>query len=130
MQRGNEWCDKLVTAGHIPARIARQAKLDELETELLQSTEQSQSVCRTIQPEDMKIVSEAIGALLLSELFSPMTTAFEIEDKYSMRTELSCSAFALAAWRADHGSYPDQIARLAPAYLLTFRTLKLRVVLG
>lgn len=119
LQRGNEWCDKLVTAGNIPARIARRAKLDELDNELLQSAEQSRSVCRTTQPEDMKIASEAIGALLLGEVFSSMSRGFDAEGKCSMRTELSYCAFALAAWRADHGSYPDQIARLAPTYLKT-----------
>ncbi|MEJ7594207.1 MAG: hypothetical protein WKF77_21940 [Planctomycetaceae bacterium] len=119
LQRGNEWCDKLVSAGHIPTRIARHAKIDELDNELLHSTEQSRAACRTTQPEDMKTVSDVIGALLLGEVFPTMTTAFEAEDKCSMRTELSYCAFALAAWKADHGSYPDQLAPLVPAYLTT-----------
>lgn len=34
-----------------------------------------------------------------------------------MRTELSYCAFALAAWKADHGDYPDQLNQLMPDYL-------------
>ena len=34
-----------------------------------------------------------------------------------MQTQLSYCAFALAAWKADHGNYPDQLNQLTPDYL-------------
>ena len=43
--------------------------------------------------------------------------ARKAEDIATMRFELIKLAFALAAYRADHGAYPEKLAELVPKYV-------------
>ena len=47
-------------------------------------------------------------------LFSP---DFDIQDRTAMQLDLTKLAFALAAYHADHGSYPAKLDELAPKYV-------------
>jgi hypothetical protein len=45
------------------------------------------------------------------------SAATSAEDRSTMQFELTKLAFALAAYRADHGSYPEKLADLTPKYV-------------
>lgn len=64
-----------------------------------------------------RALSERAGQVLLA-LFAPRTTLHvDNEDRALMRFELDKLAFALAAHRADRGSFPARLADLVPEYV-------------
>ena len=62
-------------------------------------------------------VSERIGQVFVALLLPAVSAAADAEDRGAMQFELIRLAFALAAYRADHGSYPAKLADLAPKYV-------------
>jgi hypothetical protein len=62
-------------------------------------------------------LSERTGKLFVG-LFLPANRPCNTAiDRWSMQRELTDMALALAAYRADHGSYPATLAELAPKYI-------------
>ena len=116
---GNQWFDRLVVAGHLPTRIARQSELARLNTQLQQAIDDARTIFLNRAPVESHVVSENVGVIFLKSQIAMVVKSFEVEDRCSMCTELSCCAFALAAWKADHGDYPDQLNQLTPDYLKT-----------
>jgi hypothetical protein len=57
-----------------------------------------------------------IGKLLTMMLFPASEAAFEAENRYRAREALEQVGFALAAYRAEHGAYPDSLTTLPPKY--------------
>ena len=114
---GNQWFDRLVVAGHLPTRIARQSELARLNTQLQQAIDDARTIFLNRRPVESHVVSENVGVIFLKSQIAMVVKSFEVEDRCSMCTELSCCAFALAAWKADHGDYPDQLNQLTPDYL-------------
>ena len=58
-------------------------------------------------------VSEQIGRIFLLLLLPSVSAGGDAEDRGAMQFDLVKLAFALAAYRADHGSYPAKLADLA-----------------
>ncbi len=52
----------------------------------------------------------------MSLLVPGLSSAADAEDRGAMQFDLDRLAFALAAYHADHGTYPAQLADLAPKY--------------
>jgi type II secretory pathway pseudopilin PulG len=63
------------------------------------------------------MVSERIGGILLALLAPAMSAALDAEDRGTMQSEMGQITLALAAYRAEHGRYPDRLERLAPKHL-------------
>jgi hypothetical protein len=64
-----------------------------------------------------KALSERLGMVILV-IFSPSTdTPATVDDRAAMTFELTRLAFALAAYRADYGSYPVTLDDLTPKYI-------------
>ena len=47
----------------------------------------------------------------------PVAAYVDGQDRFAAETGLTDAAFALAAYRADHGSYPATLADLVPKYV-------------
>ncbi len=58
-----------------------------------------------------------MGLYLLSTLLPSASLFVDAEDRGTMQFELTKLAFALAAYRADNGSYPAKLADLKPKYV-------------
>ncbi len=115
---GNHWFDRLVAAARLPTRMARKSEFDKIDAEFQQATDDTLTVFRTTKPVEMRDISEKVAILLLlNDAFLLKIKMLYDEDSCSMRTQLSYCAFALAAWKADHGNYPDQLIQLTPDYL-------------
>ena len=61
-------------------------------------------------------VSSRIGWALVSQVMPGMDNVAAADDRVAMQYELTKLAFSLAAYRADHGSYPQKLAELTPKY--------------
>lgn len=115
---GNHWFDRLVAAARLPTRMARKSEFDKIDAEFQQATDDALAVFRTTKPVEMRDVSEKVGILLLlNDAFLLRIKMLYDENSCSMRTQLSYCGFALAAWKADHGNYPDELSQLTPDYL-------------
>ena len=66
-----------------------------------------------------KAVSEAISHTICGWLTMSLGWVPDIEDSCLCRFDLTKLAFALAAYRADHGAYPARLADLSPKYAAT-----------
>jgi hypothetical protein len=64
-----------------------------------------------------EVVLETIGRLSLACELPATSAAVDGEDRGTMQFELTKLAFALAAYRADNGSYPNKLAGLVPKYV-------------
>jgi hypothetical protein len=62
-------------------------------------------------------LSERLGQVFVSLLLPALSAAANAEDRGTMRFELTRLAFGLAAYRAQHGSYPGRLADLAPKHI-------------
>ena len=115
---GNYWHDRLVVAAHLPTRMARQSEFDKIDAELQPAMDEARTAFVAPMPVEMRDLSEKVGVLLLlNDAFLFRRKIVDVEDSCAMRTQLSHFAFALAAWKADHGNYPDQLNQLTPDYL-------------
>lgn len=121
LRMGNEYFDRLVEAGRIADRSEREeavAKLDEEIEEDLNEARDPMSLGKSLLGKGPgKVVTEKIGQVFLALLAPPFSAAWESEDRTRLTLQMTQVALALAAYRSDHGSYPDRLARLVPEYL-------------
>jgi hypothetical protein len=61
--------------------------------------------------------SERVGQIILIMFLPPAAMEYNLDAGPAMTRDLTKLAFALAAYRADHGSYPARLADLAPKYV-------------
>ena len=66
-----------------------------------------------------KVVSDALGHILCGLFVSSLRMVPDAEDRGLVRLDLAKLAFALAAYRADHGAYPAKLRDLSPKYVAT-----------
>jgi hypothetical protein len=64
-----------------------------------------------------RTASKRLGQILLHQIVPSISAAADAEDRAAMRFDLTKLAFALAAFRADHGAYPAKLADLVPKYV-------------
>jgi membrane protease YdiL (CAAX protease family) len=120
LRMGNSWFDRIADAYRKPTRAAQKEafrKLDEDFRKLKATAETTASLEKSMRGDRRKALSERLGQVILI-MFSP-SIALEgsVEDRAAMTFELTKLAFALAAYRADLGSYPMKLADLASKYV-------------
>jgi hypothetical protein len=64
-----------------------------------------------------RTVSEWTSNVLLSLFTATISVAVRVEDRWAMTVALDKLAFAMAAYRVDHGSYPEKLDALVPQYV-------------
>lgn len=117
LRMGNEEFDRAVKTARLPTRLERQSELDKLNADLEQMKMDATRLDSATLQKGKTVVSRKLGMLMIGMMLPAVMRVCEAEDRNLMRTELSHCAFALAAWRADFGEYPEQLGNLAPNYL-------------
>jgi hypothetical protein len=125
LRRINQWFDRLVAAARVPDRAAREKEFARIEVELEKEKfkkprgELELELNRAIL--DVDITPEARG-----DVFSHMVFFFlrprarrdyQVYDRQEQSERNLRVAFALAAYRCDHKTYPKTLDALAPKYL-------------
>jgi hypothetical protein len=117
----NTHCDQWVEAGRIADRVQRAEAVNELDAAM------EEECRRSLQPGSLaksfltkgprKTATENVGKILLALMMPALSASLQAEDRGVMTLQLTEVALALAAYRADHGSYPETLEQLVPEYL-------------
>ncbi|NUQ65889.1 MAG: hypothetical protein HUU20_25790 [Pirellulales bacterium] len=120
LRMGNSWFDRNVDSCRKPTRAERKKSFDELDEEfrnLKVTVHDAASLDKAMLADPRKALSQRVGQILLVMFVPGVSLQSDSEDRVAMTLGLTRLAFALAAYRADHGSYPTRLADLATKYL-------------
>jgi hypothetical protein len=120
LRMGNPWYDRMADACGKSTRAERQMAGQKIEDDLRKLAAEA----RDFKPQGLSVlisprhaISERIGQIFISLLLPAVWAASTAEDRATMQLDLTRLAFALAAYRADRGTYPARLADLAPKYV-------------
>jgi hypothetical protein len=116
---GNAWYDRLAQAYRKPSRAERQVamrQIDDDARELFAEVKSQKSLAIALAAGSQKDVSRQAGQALVSFFLPAFSACARAEGRATMQFELTKLGFALAAYRADHDSYPVKLAELVPKY--------------
>jgi hypothetical protein len=117
---GNEQFDKAVAAVRQPTVGARKRAFEQLDHDMrsLRSEYGPDQLISAITIAVARGEMTLLMGKVLTVLFVPaLAPAAEAENRACTRVSLEQVAFALAAYHADHGSYPDSLSVLVPKYI-------------
>jgi hypothetical protein len=120
LRMGNTWYDRMADTFRKPTRLERQElrlKIDADLHNLTSAMNHVKSFVATMWGNTREAVSERIGHIFLLLLLPSVSAGADAEDRGTMQFDLVKLAFALATYRADHGSFPAKLADLAPKYV-------------
>jgi hypothetical protein len=119
-REGNSWFDRIADAYRKPTRAEQREAMSKVEDDfrkLEKIAADAQSLDELMLVNPRKALSERYSQVLLTLISLPIDY-IQCEDRWSMGFELDKLGFALASYRADHGTYPAKLADLAPIYVV------------
>jgi hypothetical protein len=124
LRNANRWYDRLADAMRLPDRGAREKQMEKLMEEVKElkaSVMKSRELMGLAALAGKRPNPQEMGKLLGDVLINLMLPAVQKVQQASDRAEQVQRnlqvAFALAAYRQEHGRYPKELAALAPKYL-------------
>jgi hypothetical protein len=123
MRLGNTWYDRSVAALSLPTRGERLDAMAKVEDQLHEMTANFKSGKRiaalllTWGPKRKKLMGRVMGELTIGLMLPAVGAATFAEERTMVQHELTRVAIALAGYRAKHGSYPDELAKLSPEFI-------------
>ncbi len=119
---GNEFYDRLVEVGRIADRSKRTQAMIDFDDEIDQRMERfrgplSFSKELLLRRSWREGGAEMIGQVFTAAQMPALSVAFEAEDRAVMTLRMTEVALALAAYRAEHGVYPNSLSQLVPEYV-------------
>ncbi len=114
----NRCYDESVDAACLPTRAERRAARTRIEDTF--TADNSQSGLRRFFTQCFSphaTISKQVARIILRLALPIQTTVADIVDRATMHSQLIRVGFALAAYRADHGTYPQTLARLVPEHI-------------
>ena len=119
LRMGNARCDRYADAFRKPAGIGRRKAVKAIDENIATMLKTADDKAASEPSPDH--VREARARRLESAYFLVYATAvpthLDVDDRTTTRCELTKLAFALAAYCADQGSYPEKLAELVPKHL-------------
>jgi hypothetical protein len=119
LRMGNSWFDRQVKVLRISSPIERRKANADIDEDLRKLQESAKNIksLKGLSPDNLrKVGSEKIGQACVAVLLTP-SICVNIADRAAMTSDLTQLAFALAAYRADHDAYPDNLDDVAPKYI-------------
>lgn len=119
LQMGNSWFDRIVEAMKKPTRAERKAAIEDFDYELKQlsaSTGNIKSFVFSLLTGPRKAISQRVGQTIVCMMMSSWQAIAAVDDQARIRFDLTLLSFALAAYRADNGAYPETLEQLKPKY--------------
>lgn len=121
LRMGNACYDRLVEAFEKPTRAERDAALRQIENDHRQMAQQvkdfNKFLWELVTSSPRRSMGRQIGRVLVSLLSPAILQMAKAEDRGAVYGALGQIALALAAYRAEHGEYPAELAQLVPKHL-------------
>jgi hypothetical protein len=118
---GNSWFDRGVKALRLSDAVERRKAIADIGNRFrqLQTSVKDVSSLSDLPPaERRKAASEKLGeSLVVTSAMAFFQTHDIVMNRATMSSGLTQLAFALAAHRADHGGYPEELGDLRPKYI-------------
>jgi hypothetical protein len=122
MRIGNQWYDRVVAALSKPTHKERATAVADLEHDLKQMSKEARDL-RAILRSALSsgslrfALSRMLAQTLVSDFLPALSAAMNAEERDITYQNMVPVVFALAAYRADRGAYPAELAALVPQYL-------------
>jgi hypothetical protein len=116
LRNGNQWYDRLVEAGRLP-RARRLLELDKIDRDLVNLGPANQPAMLVGSLVSGGARSALVADSMLTMFLPAVGAAASAGDRAAVQLELTRTAAALAAYRATHQQYPDELAALLAAHL-------------
>ena len=122
MRMGNQWYDRLVAALSKPTRKERDAARAEFDRDAKKVASDAKDLrvlLRNIaQAGSLRGgLGRQMGHVVVALLLPALSGAINADDRNTTNDSMVPVVFALAAYRADDGAYPTDLAALVPKYL-------------
>lgn len=122
LRNTNRWYNRIVKSLRVEDRPTREKQLKQIHADLLELKKKTQEsmpgMLELLGAKDSdKIRGEWIGNILISLMLPAFNRVQSAADRCEQSQNNLYLAFALAAYRRDHGCYPKQLGALAPKYL-------------
>jgi hypothetical protein len=120
LRMSGSWCDRILAAFQRPTHAQRAKAMAELDDELQKMAKSIRSTMPFGSSPDgntRETVSAWMGRRFITILSPAFIPARIVEESAATQWDISNLAFALAAYRADHGSYPSKLADLVPKHV-------------
>jgi hypothetical protein len=116
----NQWYDRIVAAARKPTPAQRTKACKAIEIDLqtqIKAAKGWKAWVVSILTDPRPQSSETIGLIIVGTLLPAADVVRSAEDRWNTVFDLTKLAFALAEYRARHGSYPAKLADLVPEYV-------------
>ena len=120
LRMSNGWYDRLAAAAREPTRAQRARASTEIFADLKnQATAAAswQSLVGAVLGNPRPQVSKIVGLRMMALVLPAVDVCMGAEDRGNMSLNVTKLAFALAEYRARHGSYPAKLADLVPKHV-------------
>ena len=119
LRQSNTWFDRFVDASHRPTHKERKEAIDKVQNDfkLAKSVANNKIFGISFLTAPRRAISERAGYVIYGLMQPIISAAVEAEDRSVMGFQVTELAFALAAYRAEHGSYPEKLDELMPKYV-------------
>jgi hypothetical protein len=117
LRMGNSWYDRIAAAARMPTRSERIKATNEVDKDLRQMTQRARDpkyIALSLLGSRRQAISERIGQMFVALLLPAAQPVLVAEDRQTMQSDETRLAYALAAFHADHNSYPPKLAELVP----------------
>jgi hypothetical protein len=120
LRLGNQWYDRLAAAARKPTRAERAAATAALEKDTKNLgagvKDPKRMAERFLEKMPRQAAGRLVGEVFIALLLPAVSAVIDLEDRIAAETKLADVALTLAAYRADHGKYPDRLTDLKPKY--------------
>jgi hypothetical protein len=125
LKMGNQWFDRQVAICRLTSRHERQLALEKSAAELRQMADDSSSpgmfalnwfTKKSAKAAFGRIVGATLIQLLDSEPDRSLVQSLKSADQHAVYFAMAETGLALAAYRADHDEYPEDLSALTPRY--------------
>jgi hypothetical protein len=120
MRMVNRWYDRMVAAARIADARSRRKAINQFDHDVKEFIENIKNpwliVAGALTKSPWQNLTDVVGSAFVIFLSSE-TLAEEAQDRLALLKLMDQTAFALAAYRADHGHYPGKLDELLPKYV-------------
>jgi hypothetical protein len=120
LRTGNTWYDQIAAAYGKPSRSERKKAMAKVEGDLKKQAGEGGGWGSTLMAaisDPKQLYTREFAKVFVTKVLPILQRVANAADRGAMQFELDKLAFALAAHRVDHGSYPAKLADLKPKYL-------------